>query len=417
MAPARPVVFLHVGAMKTGTTFLQQLMSANKRELAEAGYLFPGERWLQQAQAARDIMDRAKDPGLKESVSGKWARLASQMLEYDGHASIFSMEFLSLANDQGARRVTESLAGATVHVVLTVRDAIGTIPGQWQTYVRNGGTKSWPAYAAAVASSDREATKPVIAKKLLRAQGIPRMLDVWGKVVPAERIHVVTVPRPGSPPDLLWERFASVVGVDPETCQVPRPKTNASLGHASADLMRRVNRHLGQVPLSDYRQTMKMHLAQVVLSRQATDEERPTNSRAVDKFAVDLNRRTRSAIQSSGVHLVGDLRDLPLKADGTHPKKITAPSEGELLTAAAGAMDGMNGLIKARARMLRSVGVDVEHEVTPEGLGTDGPTTPARWAGAQEPVTVAATEIATQARVAIDLRRRFIDHQAAARSS
>ena len=417
MAPARPVVFLHIGAMKTGTTFLQRLMSANKRELAEAGYLFPGDRWFQQAQAARDVLDRAKDLALKESVTGKWARMSSEMLEYDGHASIFSMEFLSLASDRGAQRVTESLAGATVHVVLTVRDAISTIPGQWQTFVRNGGTRSWPAFAAAVASGDREATKPVVAKKLLRAQGIARMLEVWEKVVPTERIHVVTVPRPGSPPGLLWERFASVVGVDPEVCPIRPRRTNASLGHPSTDLMRRVNRHLGPVPLSDYRQTMKMHLAQVVLSQQATNEERPVNSRALDKFAVDLNRQTRSAIEATGVHLVGDLSDLPLRADKNHPRRLTEPSEAELLAAATAAMDGMNGLIKARARMLRDVGVEVERELTPAGLGTDGPTAPERWTGAQDPVQVAAAEIATQARVAIDLRRRFIDHQAAARSS
>ena len=40
---SEPVVFLHIGAMKTGTTFLQQLMSANKEDLLKAGFLFPGD--------------------------------------------------------------------------------------------------------------------------------------------------------------------------------------------------------------------------------------------------------------------------------------------------------------------------------------------------------------------------------------
>lgn len=417
MAPARPVVFLHVGAMKTGTTFLQQLMSANKRELAEAGYLFPGKRWFEQAQAARDILGLVKDPRLEKSITGKWPLLVSEMLEYDGQASIFSMELLSLAHDQGARRVTDSLAGATVHVVLTVRDAIATIPAQWQTLVRTGGAKSWPTFAAAVVASDRSDNKAPAVRKLLHAQGIPRMLDVWGKVVPTEQIHVVTVPPPGNPASLLWERFASVVGVDPGICRIPSRRRNASLGHPSADLMRRVNRYLGPVPLSDYGPTMKTHLAQVVLSNQAVSEDRITNSRAVDKFAVDLNRRTRSAIKASGVHLVGDLSDLPLKTDQTHPKVLTEPSKDELLVAAAAAMDGMNGLIKERARKLRRRGIDVEGLLMPAGLGTDGPTTPARWSGAQDPVEVAAAEIANQARVAIDLRRRLLDHRTAAQSS
>lgn len=38
------VVFLHIGAMKSGTTFLQSLMSANKSQLLAAGCLFLGRR-------------------------------------------------------------------------------------------------------------------------------------------------------------------------------------------------------------------------------------------------------------------------------------------------------------------------------------------------------------------------------------
>ena len=43
MTAPGPVVFLHIGAMKTGTTFLQNLMHENKANLAEAGYLLPGK--------------------------------------------------------------------------------------------------------------------------------------------------------------------------------------------------------------------------------------------------------------------------------------------------------------------------------------------------------------------------------------
>ena len=45
-----PVVFLHIGAMKTGTTYLQQVLIQNKEALADHGYLFPGARWGDQAQ-------------------------------------------------------------------------------------------------------------------------------------------------------------------------------------------------------------------------------------------------------------------------------------------------------------------------------------------------------------------------------
>jgi hypothetical protein len=35
-------VFFHVGLMKSGTTFLQGRLNANRRLLAEQGVLFPG---------------------------------------------------------------------------------------------------------------------------------------------------------------------------------------------------------------------------------------------------------------------------------------------------------------------------------------------------------------------------------------
>ena len=56
----RPRVYLHIGAMKTGTTLLQRLMVANLQSLADAGYLFPGDTWADQSRV-RDMMFNAAD--------------------------------------------------------------------------------------------------------------------------------------------------------------------------------------------------------------------------------------------------------------------------------------------------------------------------------------------------------------------
>ena len=73
-------------------------------------------------------MDRNKDdPALRAQCAGKWRKLVDEMLAYDGTASVFSMEFLSYASPDEAKRITKSLSKAEVHVVLTVRDATGAI--------------------------------------------------------------------------------------------------------------------------------------------------------------------------------------------------------------------------------------------------------------------------------------------------
>ena len=105
MTAPRPVVFLHIGAMKTGTTFLQNLMHKNKEHLAAAGYLLPGNRWVHQVRAVRDVLGGGlRYPAPAPDAAGEWAALVRQMLEHRGRASILSMEFLSLANPVRARR-------------------------------------------------------------------------------------------------------------------------------------------------------------------------------------------------------------------------------------------------------------------------------------------------------------------------
>lgn len=67
------------------------------------------------------------------------------------------------------------------------------------------------------------------------------MLGRWSPPVPPERVHVVTVPRPGSPPELLWQRLCSVIGVDPAGHDLEVQRANVSLGTAEAELLRRIN--------------------------------------------------------------------------------------------------------------------------------------------------------------------------------
>ena len=45
------------------------------------------------------------------------------------------------------------------------------------------------------------------------AQEIPDILDRWGHDLPPERVHLVTVPPPGGPKQLLWKRFSIAFGL------------------------------------------------------------------------------------------------------------------------------------------------------------------------------------------------------------
>ena len=83
IAEKRRQVFLHIGAMKTGTTYLQNLMAANKPTLAAEQVLFPGRTWMDQDWAVRDILGLVNDPTVAARSEGMWRKLTTETLESD----------------------------------------------------------------------------------------------------------------------------------------------------------------------------------------------------------------------------------------------------------------------------------------------------------------------------------------------
>jgi hypothetical protein len=407
MTADRPAIFLHVGAMKTGTTFVQRTLMANREALEGEGVLFPGQDWSRQVRAVQEVVRLDQDdPRVREESRGAWQEVADEMLAHRG-TSILSMEFLSFAAPRHARRVVGSLASADVDVVLTVRDTAAIIPAQWQTSVHNGSRVSWPDYLRGVR---RAAQVPVrwgrflpdaALRSFLQAADVPRMLRVWGGAVPPERLHVVTVPPPGS--DLLWPRFASAVGVDPALCSQAPSDVNASLGFASAELVRQVNHQLGRQRRTEYNGTVKNHLALGVLAARRDQESRARLDDATRDFAAAWNRRVREAITASRARLVGDLDDLPLSPSSEPPEFHAAPAEDEVLAAAVVGVEAMDRLVRRRAQRRRRRGDDV-----PAPSGEPLVASVDRWAGAPDPVRAAAAEIAGLCRVAIEHRRHLL---------
>lgn len=409
----RPVIYLHIGAMKTGTTHLQELMTANVDALRSAGYLFPLTRGrYSQTLAARDVLNMTGDAVTLEKARGEWQRTSELMMGFDGAASVFSMEFLSFARRRAAGRVVRSLEGADVRGILTVRDAASAIPAQWQQAMQSQRTTSWNDFVEQI-MVDPPDYDSWGAKTFRRAQDVPRMLRSWLPHIPPEKFTVVTVPGRGSPRSLLWERFAQTVGVDPAAASRPAPKSNESIGAASAELMRRLNLRLDDVPISDYRGTMRHTLSIKILSdRAATEGRAPTNA-AFREFAAGVNERTRAAIESSGVTVVGDLDDLPTDVPaGADAEGLPSPDDAEVVDAAAYALPRMRSVVASRAKALRRAG----EKVSARNIVSELPEAPdesavlARWKAEDDAAAAAVDDLARVCRTAIDLGCRLRDH-------
>jgi len=228
--------------------------------------------------------------------------------------------------------------------VLTVRDFGRALPAQWQTRCRTNGTVPWARFARGVgkAVAAGEGGGPA-GRVFRRAQDVPRMLDTWVPLLGPGRVTVITVPPSGSDPMLLWRRFADAVGLDPATCAPVEVTRNTSLGHPSAELLRRIH---AELDATVDKKPLKRRLVAVVQDHLARDLEPPVR---MDRDALELagrwNAKVREAIVASGVRVVGSLDDLPVEVplDRAVPK-ASRPTDEQLLAAAADARASLRDL-------------------------------------------------------------------------
>ena len=202
-------VLVHVGAPKTGTSYVQDVLFLNRESLAGQGILYPAERFDEHFLAALDLMELHWG-GLETQAVGAWDRLAEQVRGWPG-TSIVSHEILATASRQQVRRALDSFGDAEVHVVLSARDLVRQIPAEWQENVKHRRNVGYRAFLDKITDPSRAGE---LASWFWGVQEVPDILDRWGSSLPPERVHLVTVPKPGAPRDLLWQRFSAVLGLD-----------------------------------------------------------------------------------------------------------------------------------------------------------------------------------------------------------
>ncbi len=306
-------VYLHIGTMKSATTYVQHWGDLNRGALAEAGVLWP-ELGLPFA-AVNDLLGKT---GARRPSEGAWAGLDAQLRQHAGDA-VVSNELLAMLGPRRISRLVDAFAPAEVHVVLTARDLARVIPSQWQTTLKNGSTLTWARFATAICSDAvAETTEPEAidtsgadqpAEWFWRRQDLPAIVRKWQQAVGAGRLTVVTVPPTGSAPRVLEARFASAIGVG-DHAFAPPAYANTSLGAHSAELIRRVNKLTAGLDREYQRMGVRNALARLVLAERASAEPRCRLSAEQLAWARDQAWVMVGELEQLRVRVVGDLADL-----------------------------------------------------------------------------------------------------------
>lgn len=352
-------VYLHVGAPKSGTTYLQGVLDTNRRRLGEAGVLVVGETHLERIHAGLVVRDDPRLADLPPRARESWSRLVEQIRQWDGDSAVLSYELLAGASVKQVRRAFADLDGLEVHVIITARDLGAAVPSAWQERLKFALTTPLEHWVPRPESAGPRAEW---GWRTLDPAGVAKR---WGADLPAERVHVVTVPRSSADPEELWRRFSEAAGIAVAGLDLHPERRNESLGVVQAELLRRVNARLGPVVRGSREQALWIRdtLAHGVLAvqpgeRMGLTEEQ--HAEAAERGAAAIRRISRA-----GYAVHGDLDDVSAtRPDARTPGEV---HDAELVEAAVAAIGDLVLLVRERTHERDAALAELE-EPPPEGL-------------------------------------------------
>lgn len=346
-------VFLHAGVPKSGTTFLQGVLTDNSRLLADAGVLVAGTSRSELVHAAMVVRQDRRLQRLPRRAGQAWDRLVRQVREWPGPDAIISYELFSAATAEQAQAALDDLGPLRVDLVVTARDLTRILPSAWQERLKFALTTPLENWAPPPESD-------------VRSEWGWRTLDPatvaarWGGTLPAERVHIVTVPPDGSKEE-LWRRFAEACNLTDIDVTIADGHENTSLGPAAAEVLRRVN-ELSAPPIQGSREQarwLRDVLAHQVLG--PLDTEKMGLPPSLESLAVERATSCLTRLQQAGYTWHGVPDDLT-------PRPRSAVTPGEVET---------SRLLEIAVKAIWSLLLMVREERQPAAASHPSP--PGRW--------------------------------------
>lgn len=309
-------VFLHIGLPKTGTTYLQTIMWHNRAQMRQDGILLPGDERRDHLWSSLVVREDPKVYRRNPKARSSWDRIVGQIAEWADDA-VISHEYFAGASEEQARDAIEALAPAEVHIVVTGRDPLGLFTASWQELVKLRGTTPIEKYSRTSSSNPLRIWN-------WRALDTGEVLERWAVHVPNERVHVLPL-TPESPRELLWQRFAGVIGAEADNYDLTSSHPNESMGVVETEMLRRVNAHLSDFSKAyDVGVWIRSYLGEGQLVTRKGEKFWPDADQV--EICRQRGRDMVSLIREREYDVVGDVDDLLVPDDlpeRRHPGSVT----------------------------------------------------------------------------------------------
>jgi hypothetical protein len=332
-------IFLHIGAPKTGTTYLQRVLAHNRDAMETAGVLYPRVGREAHHSAVWSVRKTFAQTEKGAAFADHWDRLVRESLDWSGDTVVISSELFCFSRRRKITEIVTAFRGEELHLVYTARDLMRQVPAVWQEQVKNREVMAYRDYLTDVLGP----AKSALATMFWNSQDVHQVLRRWSRGLEASHVHLVTAPPSGSPTDLLWKRFASVVGLDPDRYDSDLPAANTSLSITAAETLRRYNqRHAVDLPILEYRRLVRRRL-DPAFAHTLADGSRLPLSPAQRNRIVDLSEQLVGRVRKAGYDLVGSLDELvPERPSGGDPAPGRGPddlSDAEIAQALTDVLD------------------------------------------------------------------------------
>lgn len=329
-------IIIHVGPSKTGTTTLQNTLSAHRELLLMYGYFYPETIPASNEGHPSLAWDILRDTGRSMPIVSlayvSWQQVLEQYEKSGADHLVISSEDFSDGSfgSQAFSRLKEILPGFVIHVVFAIRDPAEVIRSTWQHSVKWG-------YGAGEELLDLGTATTSVLTHFPRIKVVP-MVDLIRDFLLPRSLSFFTVPRKQDGPTLL-QRFGEACRFPSDLTQIlmnePARSTNASLSWDQTILFLECNRALSRVNVepdeANYRLQARSFLVEAAQTRRG-DKSHWQFSDEAQALIGAIRERIKFCIQSE--HVSGDIGDLgasPLRSVDLPANSANDEVAGELL--------------------------------------------------------------------------------------
>lgn len=320
-----------------GAAFLRSSLARNRRRLTRYGVLFPSSHLGDDGghrDAVLDVLDLSSADAAP--TIGAWDRLAETARDWRRGKVVVSHELLADATVDQVENVVGSFGDCEVHVVYAARGLADQIPLAWRQWVRNGGTATFAAYAHKIVTRDAHR----MSKVFWASHDAGEVLRRWSTFVPAERVHVLTVPAGTGQVPVLWDRFVRTIGLDPQRLRPADDPDAVLTGLVGTEVLRLLN--VAAVPGAD-----RAGLERVRRALAPVSDTTPAMSAVHESWLREETDRQVAAVKNGGYHVVGDVTELMPAADAfAKDDNQVVPAAESVLAAQTQVLARLTGLLE-----------------------------------------------------------------------